>query len=417
MKTLTDRQERFVHEYIIVQNASAAAARAGYARNSRATQAARLMDDPLVRDRIIAELADLYGRLKLNAVEVLQRQVRAAYLDPARLFDAQQEAIPLHQLDEEMRDGLTVNYSRRTNGDQVMRVRQTPRHIALAVLQKRLDAFAKLQEATFAQSLEREEREAQAAREKEAALRPKPKSFFHMSFDLPAAAPVREDAPQAAAVVSAHDEATLVAAAPVQAKPAVVQVTAPLPAAPERAIGPAPTKAVTPAKAATPASASAASPVPASAPPSAGPGCGAGNRPRRAAFPARPGLRFPQGPERRLRRPLDRVEQVPAGETAARVAGGRRGRHRPPRRAAEYARRPRPRGAAAHGAGLQPALAAPRPAAVCDRGRGVLLQWGGAGLRQCRKWERAGNWGRIIFARFIANAHLRNPDPDFRFAK
>jgi len=249
MKTLTDRQERFVHEYIIDQNASAAAARAGYARNSRATQAARLMDDPLVRDRIIAELADLYGRLKLNAVEVLQRQVRAAYLDPARLFDAQQEAIPLHQLDEETRDGLTVNYSRRTNGDQVMRVRQTPRHIALAVLQKRLDAFAKLQEEAFAASLEREEHEAQAAREQEAALRTRPKSFFNLTFDLPA------DAPRAVAAASAHEEAT----------PAAVQVTAPLPKAHQRATEPAPAKAAASAKAAKPASASVTPPVPASA--------------------------------------------------------------------------------------------------------------------------------------------------------
>lgn len=183
MHTLSDRQERFVLEYAIDQNASAAAGRAGYSPKSRGAQAARLMNDPLVRERIQAELADLFARLRLNATEVLQRQVRAAYLDPAKLFDARQEAIPLEQLDEETRDGLTVSYSHRSNGDKVMRVCQTPRHIALAVLQKRLDKFDKLQQQTYARTIEGEERTQEETREKEVAQKPRPKSFFNRVLD------------------------------------------------------------------------------------------------------------------------------------------------------------------------------------------------------------------------------------------
>jgi hypothetical protein len=159
MKPLTDRQERFVLEYAIDQNASAAAVRAGYSAKTKGTHAAQLMKDPAVKERIVVELADLYARLRVNATEVLQAQVRAAYLDPAKLFDAAQEPIPLDALDEDTRGGLTVSYAKRRSGDYTMRVKQTPRHIALAVLQKRLDAFAKLQEETFACWAEEEEPE------------------------------------------------------------------------------------------------------------------------------------------------------------------------------------------------------------------------------------------------------------------
>jgi len=161
MKPLTDRQERFVFEYSLDQNASAAAGRAGYSDRTRGTHAAQMMKNPAIRARIVVELGDLFARLKLNANEVLRAQICSAYLDPAKLFDAAQRAIPLADLDEDTRDGLSVSYALKDNGQQTLRVKQTPRHIALAVLQKRLDAFAKLQEEAFA--LEEEEEEPVAA--------------------------------------------------------------------------------------------------------------------------------------------------------------------------------------------------------------------------------------------------------------
>ena len=144
MKPLTDKQERFVHEYLIDQNASAAAERAGYSPKTKGTQATELMKLPQVKARILQELSDLYARLKVNALDLLRAQVAAAYFDPAKLFDEAQEPVPLHQLDEETRAALTVSYDRRRNGEYVMRVRQTPRHVAVAALNRRLDQFEKI---------------------------------------------------------------------------------------------------------------------------------------------------------------------------------------------------------------------------------------------------------------------------------
>jgi len=142
--TLTDRQERFVHEYLIDQNASAAAQRAGYSAKTKGTQSVDLMKNPLVKERVVQELADLYARLKVTALDTLKAQVAAAYLDPAKLFDGERGPVPLDELDEETKLALTVNYEQRRNGEWVLRVRQTPRHVALAALVKRMDAFERL---------------------------------------------------------------------------------------------------------------------------------------------------------------------------------------------------------------------------------------------------------------------------------
>ncbi|MDB5159643.1 MAG: hypothetical protein JWR50_4350, partial [Mucilaginibacter sp.] len=157
MKPLTDRQERFIFEYTFDQNATAAAGRAGYSDKTKGTHAAQMMKNPAIRERIVAELGDLFTRLKLNSTNLLQAQIRAAYLDPAKLFDAAEVPIPLDKLDEDTRGGLTVSYAKRRSGDYTMRVKQTPRHIALAVLQKRLDVYAKLQEEVFAQEGQEED--------------------------------------------------------------------------------------------------------------------------------------------------------------------------------------------------------------------------------------------------------------------
>ena len=164
MKALTDKQERFVHEYLIDQNASAAAVRAGYSEKTKGTQAVELMRNPQVKGRILQELADLYARLKVSALDILRLQVAAAYFDPAQLFDAAQEPVPLHALDAQAREALTVSYDRRRNGEFVMRVKQTPRHVALAALGRRLDHFERMR-AEFDVEQMREARLAALARE------------------------------------------------------------------------------------------------------------------------------------------------------------------------------------------------------------------------------------------------------------
>lgn len=137
---LSDKQLRFVHEYLQDQNAAAAARRAGYSDSTRGSHAAALMKNPLIRARIDAEMADLFERLRISAFRLLQAQSRAAFCDPRKLFGPDGQPVPLHELDEETAGALTVSYEDRPKG-KVLRVKQSPRHLALAALEKRYEKF------------------------------------------------------------------------------------------------------------------------------------------------------------------------------------------------------------------------------------------------------------------------------------
>jgi phage terminase small subunit len=158
MQTLSDRQERFIHEYLIDHNASAAAVRAGYSPKTKGTQAAELMKDARVQARIAIEMGELFARLKVSAFELLRKQVCALNFDPAKLFDAQGGAVKIADLDEETKAGLSVSFEER-DGERVIKARQTPRHVALAALWRRFDAFQKVQERALAKLVEKEKNE------------------------------------------------------------------------------------------------------------------------------------------------------------------------------------------------------------------------------------------------------------------
>lgn len=65
---LTHREERFVFEYLLDQDALAAAGRCGYSANARAAVADRLMGNPAVRERLEAEMRNLIAEVERMAV-------------------------------------------------------------------------------------------------------------------------------------------------------------------------------------------------------------------------------------------------------------------------------------------------------------------------------------------------------------
>jgi hypothetical protein len=172
-----------------------------------------------VCERIAVEMNELFARLKFNALELLRAQLRSAYFDPAKLFDAAREPVPLDQLDEETRGALTVTYARRRSGDHVTHVRQTPRHVALAMLQKRLDAFEKVQRELLAPGREQAEAGAGAG-----------PSIFDIELRLDAAQGA--SVPSVPSVPSAQVEALPVASTP------SAEVAAPVEVAPVVALAP-----------------------------------------------------------------------------------------------------------------------------------------------------------------------------------
>jgi len=151
---LTDRQERFVFEYLKDQNASAAAARAGYTAKNLAQQGNELMNNPAVRERVRLEMQSLLAEVRCSALELMKQRMRAAFLDPRKLFSNGWEPLALEELDEETRAALEVSTVMRKNGP-VVRVKQMDRSRALRALEKVHERLDRLNEQHWAK-LERE---------------------------------------------------------------------------------------------------------------------------------------------------------------------------------------------------------------------------------------------------------------------
>jgi len=147
--TLTFRQERFVLEYLKDQNASAAAARAGYTAKNMASQGSELMKMPAVRDRVRLEMASLLAELRCSALELMKQRARIAFFRVDKLFAQGWEPLPLDQLDEETRQVLEVSTVLRKNGP-VTRVKHPDRDKALRALERVHERMDKLNEQYWA---------------------------------------------------------------------------------------------------------------------------------------------------------------------------------------------------------------------------------------------------------------------------
>ncbi|MDB5807355.1 MAG: hypothetical protein JWN73_4677 [Betaproteobacteria bacterium] len=146
---LTFRQERFVFEYLKDQNASAAAARAGYTAKNLAAQGSELMSNPAVRDRVRMEMQGMLSELRCSAVELMKQRMRAAFFDAGKLLRGW-EPIALEELDEETRRAVEVSTIMRKSGPEV-RVKQPDRNRALRALEKVLERLERLNAQCYAQ--------------------------------------------------------------------------------------------------------------------------------------------------------------------------------------------------------------------------------------------------------------------------
>jgi phage terminase small subunit len=153
---LTDRQLRFVFEYLIDQNASAAAARAGYSEQSRASQGKELMKNEAVRERIRLELASLLAEAGCSEMTLIRERRRAAFFRAEQMLGAGWEPLPPGEMAEEARRAVEVCTAVGKAGP-VIKVRQPDRHKALRALERVHERLDKANQAYWAR-LEKEGR-------------------------------------------------------------------------------------------------------------------------------------------------------------------------------------------------------------------------------------------------------------------
>ena len=86
-RPLTTKQQRFVDEYLVDMNASAAARRAGYGDRSADQHGSFLTRRPNVAAAIEARLAERRARLEVNAARVIAELARIAFADIGGIMD------------------------------------------------------------------------------------------------------------------------------------------------------------------------------------------------------------------------------------------------------------------------------------------------------------------------------------------
>lgn len=98
---LTERQARFVAEFFIDLNATAAARRSGYSARTAEVQGPRLLGNVRVAAAIAAGKEKLLSRLEATAQRVIQELARIALADPRKLFNADGSLKPASEWDDE----------------------------------------------------------------------------------------------------------------------------------------------------------------------------------------------------------------------------------------------------------------------------------------------------------------------------
>lgn len=135
--SLTDREKRFVAEYCIDLNASAAARRAGYSTSYAST--GRLTQRPEIAAAIAAQEAPILARAEITAERVLRELARVAFADPRKLVDAQGRVKGLQEIDDDTAGAIALlRLEEKPEGRRVLRIRLHDKIAALVVLARHL---------------------------------------------------------------------------------------------------------------------------------------------------------------------------------------------------------------------------------------------------------------------------------------
>lgn len=98
---LTAKQQRFVEEYPVDFNASAAARRAGYSVKTAASIGYELLRKPEIQEAIRKQTEKLAKRAEITVDRVLAELGALAFSDQRKFFDEDGNLLPIHELDDE----------------------------------------------------------------------------------------------------------------------------------------------------------------------------------------------------------------------------------------------------------------------------------------------------------------------------
>ena len=144
---MTPKQQRFVEEYLIDLNATAAYRRAGYAAKGNAAEvnAARLLRNAQVQAAIVEAKAARSEETGINATWVLKRLAEEAFADLADLYDETGRVKPIKDWPLVWRQGLVAGIEVETIGEgagHVTKIKISERIKRVELIGKHIDVQA-----------------------------------------------------------------------------------------------------------------------------------------------------------------------------------------------------------------------------------------------------------------------------------
>ena len=144
---LTLKQERFVQEYLVDLNATAAAKRAGYSDKTAYSAGQRLLKNVEIQSAMQEAIQSRERRTEITQDRVIQELAKAAFFDVRKMFDKNGKPLDIPALDEDTAAalvGLDVQDVVDNDGDYVGYVKKykmADKLKALELLGKHLGVF------------------------------------------------------------------------------------------------------------------------------------------------------------------------------------------------------------------------------------------------------------------------------------
>lgn len=139
---LTPKQIRFCEEYLIDLNGTQAAIRAGYSKKTANEQSARMLANVSIQEYVQELKTKRSERTEITQDMVLKEYARIAFLDPRKLFDENDNLIPLTKLDEDTARAI-AGIDHTTVYDKKTKLEETTKKIKLTDKKGALDSVAR----------------------------------------------------------------------------------------------------------------------------------------------------------------------------------------------------------------------------------------------------------------------------------
>ncbi len=124
-RKLTDKQKRFVEEYLIDLNATQAAIRAGYKRTEYTdTNANKILENTRVAEEIEKQMAERSKRTGINQDRVVQELAKLAFVNAADVIDVDTATVKPDAKPEDLACIASVKVKRTTKGKSVIEERE-----------------------------------------------------------------------------------------------------------------------------------------------------------------------------------------------------------------------------------------------------------------------------------------------------